>query len=64
MITSVLSTKDQICDKKKLYEQLVAQNPDDKYKKQKAAGAIGGAVAHGFIVGEGEYYRCTRDAKK
>ena len=56
--------KGQEITKEKLMSELKGLNPDDKYKKQKAAGSIGGSVAHDYLKREGNQYVCQRDAKK
>jgi hypothetical protein len=50
LITRVFTYKGQKETAQNAYEKLIALNPTDKYNKQKAAGALGGAARWGFIV--------------
>lgn len=63
MITYVLNRKGQRLSKKDTFDKLVALNPNDKYKKQKAAGSMGGSVTNNFIKSSGSDYECMRDLK-
>lgn len=38
------------------YLQLISLNPNDPYRREKAAGSLGGAVNGGTIVRNGNYY--------
>lgn len=63
MITKIISKKDQKMDKKEIFDKLTALNPNDPYRKKKAAGSLGGSKTHGYLADDGNDYRCTRDAK-
>lgn len=50
MITRVFTFKNQKETIQNAYVKLINLNPTDKYNKQKAAGALGGASRWGFIA--------------
>lgn len=60
MMPHVLSGKNSRKDKKVLMAELEKLNPNDLYKKQRAADSIGGAVRHGYIRLVGNDYVCQR----
>lgn len=64
MIRKVFSQKGQELKKRETYEKLVALNSEDKFKKQKAAGSIGGSRTQGYIEVSDLNYKCTRDSTK
>lgn len=60
MIGQILYGKGNKLRKQQLYKQLLNLNPNDPYARQKALGAIGGAVTGHYIVAKGGYYICQR----
>jgi len=50
MISQVFTQKNQKESIKSAYLKLIKLNPDDPYKRHKAAGSLGGASRHEFIV--------------
>lgn len=63
MITHVFDKKGQRLSKQDTFNRLVTLYPNDKYKKQKAAGSIGGSVTHHYIQSNGSDYECMRDLR-
>jgi hypothetical protein len=61
MITEVLAEKGEKKSKKDTFDRLVELNPNDPYKRQKAAASIGGSKNSGYLVEDDDSYTCTRD---
>ncbi len=64
MITCVFNKKGQVLSKQITFNKLVALYSNDKYKKKKAAGSMGGSVTHNYIKGSNGNYECMRDPKQ
>lgn len=60
MITKVFTQKGQSKTIRDSFTALVNLNPNDKYKKQKAAGSLGGSSTSGFLSRQGKVYTRTR----
>lgn len=60
MITNVFTKKGQSRTVYDAFTCLANLNPNDKFKKQKAAGSLGGASNSGFITRQGKLYTRTR----
>lgn len=60
MITKVFTSKGEKETIASAYTKLIDLNPNDKYKKKKAAGSLGGASRHGFLSREDHEYTRTR----
>lgn len=64
LITKIFKNKGEKLTKEETYDRLVnLMSPESKYKEQKALGAIGSAISHGYIKECGKYYICTRDSQ-
>ena len=58
MISQIFTNRSHKESLRTAYSKLIDLNPNDPYNKQKAAGALGGASRHGFIVRfNGDYVR-------
>lgn len=60
MITNVFKQEGQSKSIHEAFSALVKLNPTDKYKKQKAAGSLGGASNSKFLSRQGKTYTRTR----
>ncbi len=60
MITNVFTQKGQSETVKDAFTALINLNPNDKYKKQKAAGSLGGSSNSKFLSRQGKTYTRTR----
>lgn len=60
MITNVFAQKGQSKSVIDAFTDLVNLNPTDKYKKQKAAGSLGGSSTSKFLSRQGQVYTRTR----
>jgi len=60
MISRVFTAKGQRETIANAYNKLHDLIPADKYKRQKAAGSLGGASRHGFIELVNNEWVCTR----
>lgn len=60
MITQVFKQKGQSMSMRNAFSDLVALNPTDKYRKQKAAGSLGGASNSKFLSKQGRNYTRAR----
>lgn len=60
MITKVFTKKGQSRTVYDAFTCLMNLNPNDKFKKQKAAGSLGGASNSGFLARQGKLYMRTR----
>lgn len=60
MITNVFTQKEQSKSASEAFSELINLNPSDKYKKQKAAGSLGGASNSKFLCREGKTYTRKR----
>lgn len=58
MISQIFTHRSHKESIRSAYSKLIDLNPKDPYNKQKAAGSLGGASRHGFIVrSNGDYVR-------
>ncbi len=60
MITNVFKRNNEVQSLNDAFTALVNLNPNDKYKKQKAAGSLGGSCTSGFLKRQGKTYQRTR----
>lgn len=61
MITHVFKKKGDTKSVADAFINLVNLNPNDKYKKQKASGSLGGSIASGFLSRQDKIYTQTRE---
>ena len=60
MITNILTQEGQTKSVRDAFTALININPTDKYKKQKAAGFLGGSSSSVFFNGQEKTYTRTR----
>lgn len=56
-ILKIFTKVGQIKTKSEAYNELLSFYENDKYKEEKAAGSLGGAVNGGTLVYDGEFYK-------